>query len=119
MRIAMVMMFVSGLPFMNCLPDGPVLCSTQFVYGVNVAVTDATTGDPIDGATLTLTEGDYVEVMEELASGSHIGAGERSGTYSLVAEAEGFETVTMDRIVVAADECHVISVSLAIEMDPL
>lgn len=119
MRIAMVVMFVSGLPFMNCLPDGPVLCSAQFVYGVNVMVTDSTSGDPIAGGTLTLTEGDYVELMEELATGYHIGVGERSGTYSLVAEADGFETVTMDRIVVAADVCHVIPVSLAIEMDPL
>jgi len=36
-----------------------------------------------------------------------------------VAEADGFESVTMDGIVVTEDVCHVIPVSLAIEMNPL
>jgi hypothetical protein len=34
-------------------------------------------------------------------------------------EDKGFETVTMDDIIVTADECHVIPASMMIEMDPM
>lgn len=96
--------------------DGNVACTDMFAYGVNVTLTDADTGEPVTGATLTLTEGDYTEVMDELEEGSFAGAGERAGTYSLVVEVAGFETVTIGDITVDEDECHVIPVSRAIEL---
>ena len=47
----------------------------------------------------------------EVQPGVYVGAGERAGTYTLTVEAEGFEPVTIEDIVVEADECHVIGVS--------
>ena len=119
MRVAMAVMLISGLLGVSCVSDGPVACTMQFVYGVNATVADATTGDPISGATLTLTEGDYVEVMEEVQDGSYVGAGERAGTYSLMIEADGFVTGTITGIVVTEDECHVIPRTVTITVDPM
>lgn len=96
--------------------DGPI-CTMQFVYGLTVQVTDEN-GDPVVGATLTLTEAEYVEVVPgppgsgvELEGGTYLGAGERAGTYTLTVESPGFEPVTIENIVIEADECHVISVT--------
>jgi len=97
------------------ISDGPI-CTTLFAYGLRVNVTDEN-GDPVAGATLTLTEGDYTEVIPgppgsgaEGAGGVYLGAGERAGTYTLTIEAEGFDPVTIENIVIEADECHVIGV---------
>ena len=38
-------------------------------------------------------------------------AGERVGTYTSTIEAEGFEPVTIEDIVIETDECHVIGVT--------
>ena len=97
--------------------DDGVFCTEIFVSGVNVSVTDEN-GDPISGATLTLTEGDFSETMIELRAGEYVGAGERAGTYTLTIEAEDFEPVTIDDIVVDADECHVIPVMLEVSLTP-
>ena len=108
--LACLLVLVVGCPFVAWPPGGDIVCTEIFVYGVNVTVTDAN-GDPITGATLTLTEGTYVETMQELQAGSYAGAGERAGTYTLTVEAAGFVTQTLDNIVVDEDECHVIPVS--------
>lgn len=98
------------------LPGG-IVCTEQFVYGVNVSVSDEN-GDAVTGATLTLTDGDYTETMDEISDGEYVGAGERAGTYSLTVEAAGFESVTIDDIEVNADECHVLPESREVELTP-
>lgn len=99
------------------LSDG-VICTLQFVYGVNVTVTDEN-GEPVSGATLTLTEGAYSETMMELGDfqpGVYVGAGERAGTYTLTVDADGFETAVIEDIVVDADICHVIPVTREVSL---
>lgn len=88
---------------------GPPVCTTEFVYGLNVTLTNAD-GQPVSGATVTLSEGAYVETMEELSDGTYVGAGERAGTYTLTVEAGAFEPVTIEGIFVDTNECHVIPV---------
>lgn len=55
----------------------PPVCTMEFVYGVNVTLTDAG-GQPVSGATVTLAEGAYVETMEELSDGTYAGAAEQA-----------------------------------------
>ncbi len=121
MRILLMTLLISGLPFTTCVnpPDGTP-CTTLFAYGVNVTLTDAVSGDPIDGATLTLTEGTYTEVMQAFPTGpgEYVGAGERAGTYTLVATAPGYQSQTIENIVVTADECHVRGVHLNVTLQP-
>jgi len=97
---------IAGCPAVQ--PSNPV-CTEVFVYGLTATVTDED-GAPIEGATLTLTEGNYSETLEGIGGGTYIGAGERAGTYSLTVEAEAFAPETIERIVVDEDECHVIPV---------
>ncbi len=113
---SLVALFLLGCPPVM----DPVICTEIFVFGLNVTVTDGN-GDPVSGATLTLVEGDYTEIMTEIdpmgQSGVYVGAGERAGTYSLTIEAGGFDTVTFDNnIAIDADECHVIPVGLALSL---
>lgn len=94
------------------LEDG-VVCTAVFVYGVSVTVADVS-GEPVAGATLTLTEDEYSEMMEQidpLRPGVYVGAGERAGMYTLTVEADGFEPATIENVSVDEDECHVIPVS--------
>ncbi|MBN1490638.1 MAG: carboxypeptidase regulatory-like domain-containing protein [Phycisphaerae bacterium] len=116
----MSLLLVAGLPLAECrVIDDPVVCTDIFVYGINVTLTDADTGAPIAGATLTLTEGTYSEILEAFpGSGQYVGAGERAGTYTLTADADGYESKTVTNIVIGADECHVIPVVLTIELTP-
>ncbi len=116
-----MLLFVSmaTLAAAGCFPilDGTI-CTDDFRAGVNVTVTDEN-GDPISGATLTLTEGDFSETMEESSrAGEYFGAGERAGAYTLTVEAVGFEPVVVDDIVVDEDECHVIPVAQEVSLTP-
>ncbi|HPZ99273.1 MAG TPA: carboxypeptidase regulatory-like domain-containing protein [Phycisphaerae bacterium] len=106
------------VPAINCIeipPLGPA-CTTQFVYGLSATVVDDETGDPIDDAVLTLRDGNYVEVMELLPTGSYAGAGERPGTYDLTVEIPDGPTQTFHQIEIDADECHVIGLAVEIRV---
>ena len=100
-------------------------CTAVYVYGLTVTVTDES-GEPVTGAALTLTDGDYTEMIPgppgtgiELEGGVYLGAGERAGTYTLTIEADGFEPATIENIVIEADECHVIGVTREVTLTTL
>ena len=95
---------------------GPA-CTLEFRYGINLTLVDGE-GEPITGATVTLTEGAYEEVMDELNDGSYVGAGERAGVYTMTIEADEFASQTISNIVVEEDECHVIPESLDVTLSP-
>ena len=98
--------------------QGGTPCTALYAYGVSATVTCAVNGDPINDATLTLTDGGYSEVMQFVVTGDYVGAGERAGTYSLTAVAAGYISQTINGIVVTADECHVQGVHVAVQLQP-
>jgi len=98
---------LSALSTAACLVDPGVSCTDQYVYGLTVNVVDDA-GDALCGATVTLTEGDYEEVLEESTDCAYIGAGERAGTYSLTVEKEGYTSAGVSEVVIGEDECHVL-----------
>ena len=102
-------------------PSGPIFCTDQFVYGLTVTVRDQSTTLPrADDATLTLREGAYEEIVTDSWDGTTLsGAGERPGTYSVTVEHAGYQTWTRTGVVITADECHVIPVSLTAELIPI
>ncbi len=113
--IAASSVLILGCPSDLLAPDGGLICTGVFVYGVTLTVQDGA-GDPVAGATVTLTSGRFSETMMEQWPGEYVGAGERAGTYSLRIEADGFASETLTDIVVDEDECHVIPVALQVTL---
>lgn len=105
----------------GCPIDG-VPCTELYAYGLTVRLSDAATGDPISGATLVLTEGAYIETMQELSAefnpGAYVGAGERPGIYTLTVQAEGYQSTVIQDIVIVSDVCHVIGRALDVQLSP-
>jgi hypothetical protein len=122
MRALLVVMCLAVLPAVECdfpnpfLPDDGQVCTALYAYGISATVTDANTGDPINNAVLTLTEGDYSEVMDAFPPGGYVGAGERPGNYTLTINVPGVVTGTVNDIEVNSDPCHVIGVALDIRV---
>lgn len=110
------------LPYLATCRPGTIDCSDSFEPGINVLVLDAQISTGIDHAILTLTEGEYTETLKWLGAppGTYSGAYERSGTYTLTVEAEGFVSQTIDGIVIGLTEdgCHVDTISLTVELTP-
>lgn len=99
--------------------DDQIVCTDQFVYGLNVIVLDAVSGNPIfQDIEVKAVDGTYQEILE-LVPGleyTFVGAGERAGTYVVTVTKAGFQTFTSAPIVLTRDECHVIPQSLTINL---
>jgi hypothetical protein len=90
----------------------PIACTAQFVYGITAHVVDSITGLPVsDGVSGSVQDGSYTETMMSFGS-DLVGAGERPGIYAVTVTATGYTEWTASGVVVTADECHVIPVSL-------
>lgn len=99
--------------------DNQIFCTDQFVYGLNVIVIDASTGNPIfQEIEVKAVDGTYQEILE-LVPGleyAFVGAGERAGTYVVTISKLGYQTYTSPPIVLTRDECHVIPQSLTVNL---
>mgnify|MGYP001569523953 CR=1 FL=1 len=119
MRLFLTVLMLSCLPLASCIPfPFGIACTANYAYGLTATVTNALTGARIDNATLTLVDGAYQETMQSFPGGDYVGAGERAGTYALTATATGFQTQTLDNIIVTADVCHVHGVHVDIMLQP-
>lgn len=96
-----------------------IVCTQQFVYGLNIIVLDATTGNPIfQDIEVKAVDGTYEELLG-LVPGleyAFAGAGERVGTYTITVTKAGFQTYTSAPITVTSDVCHVIPQSLTVTL---
>jgi hypothetical protein len=100
--------------------ERPWACAAYAAAGLNVAVTNAATGQPLCDASVTATEGAY---SEQLFGGAcaFAGAIERPGTYVIRAERRGFVPKEVRGVAVVMDAglCpHVTQVQLAIALAP-
>ena len=99
--------------------DNQIYCTDQLVYGLNVIVLDASTGNPIfQDIQVKAVDGTYQEILE-LVPGleyAFVGAGERAGNYVVTITKAGYQTYTSAPIVLTRDECHVISQSLTVNL---
>jgi hypothetical protein len=99
--------------------DNQIFCTDQFVYGLNVIVLDAVTGNPIfQDIEVKAVDGTYLEILELVPSSEYafVGAGERAGTYVVTITKAGYQTYTSAPIVLTRDECHVIPQSLTVNL---
>jgi hypothetical protein len=99
--------------------DNQIFCTDQFVYGLNVIVLDAVTGNPIfQNIEVKAVDATYQEILELVPSSEYafVGAGERAGTYIVMVTKAGYQTYTSAPIILTRDECHVIPQSLTVNL---
>ena len=87
-----------------------VVCPEIALPGFEIRVANATNGTPLSNVTITAREGNvFEEVLMEVSAtpGTYQGVFEREGSYALIIELEGFQTVVTDAITVGRldDEC--------------
>ena len=120
-KLFLLFAFAPLLMILSCENDNDdqIVCTQEFVYGLNVIVLDATTGNPLlEGVTVEATDGSYHETLQ-LVPGleySFTGAGERVGTYTVTITKEGYQTYTSSPIIVTRNVCHVITQSLTVNL---
>lgn len=101
-----VALAVPGLGAFACNVLNPVVCTLEYRYGIYGTVTN-NAGEAIPGITVTISSLNYSETASVFNGIQYVGAGEREGTYSITAEAPGYQTRTVSGVVVTGDECHV------------
>ena len=97
-----------------------IICTEQFVYGLNVTVKNAVTKVIIiEGITVTARDGNYEEeLMNTKGIDSFFGAGERAGNYIIEITSIDYQTYISEIIEIGEDECHVIPVALEVSLQP-
>ena len=99
--------------------DDQIVCTQEFVYGLNVVVLNSATGNPlVEGVTVEATDGSYNETLQVIPGleYSFAGAGERAGVYTVTITKSGYQTYISSPIVVNRDFCHVIPKSLTVNL---
>ena len=121
MRDCLVGLLLLGI-LSGCDPSsGPVMCTRELRYGISMEVINATSRIPsAAGATMTLSEANYLESTVGIEDTAVLfGAPEREGTYTVSVARSGYHTWVQSHVVVTADECHVQTVSLTAQLEPL
>ena len=106
------------LSFSACQDNGPRACTLIFAYGITVTVTDALSARPLAEATGTLTEGDFVEEMMAVGTGTLVGAGERPGVYAIEVVAPDHASWSTVGVELGFDGCHVIGRAFDVALQP-
>jgi hypothetical protein len=107
-----------------CDGDGPIICTTEARFGVNVSARDAVTNQLIpDGVFGAVQEGSYtdsLQVFRDIEGRIHslAAAVEREGTYRVEVRAAGYQPWVRNNVVVTADRCHVTPVNLQANLTP-
>lgn len=83
----------------------PLVCTGEAEAAVLLTLRDATTQQPVTGATITLTDGAYSEVMLDSLNGQYLGGLERPGTYMVEISASQYLGQTIVDVVAPALPC--------------
>jgi hypothetical protein len=103
--------------FLTACPEEEIVCTEEARASVQLTVSDSD-GQPVMGATATFTpEGGAETDCDALTEGavSFVCGYEVEGLITIKVVAPGFESFE-EKVEVAADECHVITEDLAVEL---
>jgi hypothetical protein len=94
-------------------------CTSEAVFGINISVLDASSRQYIGCDASVIIKGDsYYKKIDNLAGPNcnesfvFSGAQERTGTYDIIVQKQGFDDWHQDDVVVTANSCHVNSISI-------
>ncbi len=93
----------------DAAPD-PIFCTEEARPGIQVTVKDVADDSFLtEEVTVTVTDREYKETLQNFTSNTFFGAYEREGTYTVMVTKKGYTTFTSDPVVVESDICHVIT----------
>ena len=119
---SVVLLVAAGAPIGCSETDrADVSCPPYIAAGLNVSVANDQSNDPICDALVTARDGSYSETLMPAGTCRYVGAIERAGTYSVLAERTGFAAaLTPDlKVVSSGGDCpHVRTVDVAIRLAP-
>lgn len=99
--------------------DPGVVCTAIAVSSLNVTVRDAATASRVCDASVVAIQGGVVtHALERMGECVYAGPWELAGDFEVVVTRAGYETVRVPGIRVGRDECHVIPVSLTVDLRP-
>ena len=109
---------LAALSLAGC--DHATVCTTEYVYGLTILVTDSATQAPLGGpeTVVVVRDGAYVDSVRS-ANHTFLAAGERPGAYSVLVHRAGYQDWTQSAIQVRDLGCHVSSVVLNARMQPI
>ena len=122
MRVIVVGSLVFAATLMAGACDGdPVACTEQAVAAIEVTVQDSASGTPAGrGARIIATDGAFADTARATVSydGPYPLARERSGTYTVTVEQQGYRTWSQSGVLVGRDRCHVRTAALTARLQP-
>ena len=108
----------------NVVNSEDLACTTEVLSGLNISIVDSSTQNAAAcGVTVTATEGDYSESVDNTDVGCDDSAlismlDERPGFYTLTFEKPGYQTYQIDDVGIGQDLCHVLPRQLEVELSP-
>lgn len=99
-------------------------CTLIQKHGIVLTIVDGATGSPFEGdVTVIVTDGSYTETVNPplFPPGARTAflASERPGDYRIEVQAPGYVTWVATNVRVTRDDCHVETVELTAELEPL
>ena len=96
-------------------------CALSSAPGVVVKLTDAQTGEPIQDATIVLSNREHSETLVQTRrdpDAIYAGMNKVTGTFELVVTADAYKRMSQEGIEVQRDGCHMRTQNLSVELDP-
>jgi len=95
-------------------------CTLEVRPALVITLIDDNTEAPIDGATIQVSDGDFDTTLRQFEpGGEYEGPGERPGTYEINIVREGYQTLNFkEPVSVGEDECHVLTQSFIVRLQP-
>ena len=103
------------------LTDPGVVCTAIAVSSLNVSVRDAATGALVCDALVIAIQGDIAYELRrtgDTGGCGYAGPEERAGVFEVHATRVGYQAARVTNVRVREDECHVIPVSLTVDLRP-
>lgn len=104
MRVIALTATIAAIGLTGCEKD--IACTDHLAWSVELSLIDEA-GGPVEGATVSVTDGSITEDCYEY-EGTYTCGAELAGDLTISMEASGFSAEELD-VTVEADECHVIS----------
>lgn len=115
-------LLLAGIVVMAACDGDPIVaCTQQAVPGIAVSVQDSVSGAPAGrGARIIAKDGAFADTARATSTydGPYPLAVERSGTYTVTVEQQGYRAWSRSGVSVTRDQCHVRTAAVTARLQP-